>query len=184
MKWYDRTLLAILAVMGAVFGICLISVAVGWPLNEAALKGITSLCQEKIVRIVIAVLAVIALAICARLLWVATKKQTDFRKSHLLVETTEYGQTLISKDAIANIVQKLVKENRKIHFCKTTVKAQNGKNDLTVQLVVTDDTPITELTRELQKTIKDNVEKSSGIEISEVYIIVKNTSGSNSQRVD
>ncbi len=184
MKWYDRVLLTILSVLGAVFCFCILSVAVGWPLNETALRGIAALCQERILRLVIGVVGLAILAICVRLLWVAIKRSSDFRDSSLLVETTANGQTLVSREAISALVQKHAVENRRIHSAKTTVKAKDGKIELFVQLVVTEETPGAELMRDLQSTIKDCVDKSFGINVDEVHILIKNTSRAVSPRVE
>lgn len=183
MKWYDRILLTVLSVFGAVFGLCMVSVAIGWPLDEVALRGISALCQEGIVRWILAVLALLLLLICARLLWVAFKRAGEFGKESVVVESSQGGQTFISREAIVAMVQRHAKENNHVSSCKAKVCSVEDKLELQVRLTVTQGTQIAELTKRLQESIKNCVHSSSGIKIDEVHILVESESAAATSRL-
>ncbi|MDO4543214.1 MAG: alkaline shock response membrane anchor protein AmaP [Clostridia bacterium] len=184
MKWYDRVLLTVLSVLGAVFGLCLISVAIGWPLSESALRGLTALSQEGPVRLIAAILGAIALLICARLLFVAIKKAGDFKRMAVVVESTEAGQTLLSYNAINAMVLRHVRGNKYVTDCKSEVNETNGVIKLTVRIVTTAEASSAELTRQLQASIKDCVEKNGGIKLGSVDVLVENTLNTRGKRVE
>ncbi|MDO4565116.1 MAG: alkaline shock response membrane anchor protein AmaP [Clostridia bacterium] len=184
MKWFDRILLVILAVMGAVCGFCLISVAIGWPLSENALRGIAALAQETPVRWFLGITSLIALLICARLLYIAIKRSGDYKRTSVVVETTDNGQTLLSYNAIVAMTMRHVKANRYVNGCKVEVNCNSGALVITVRISVAAEASVAELTRELQASVKELVETSGGVSVAGVNVLVESTASVPAPRVE
>ncbi|MEL7602331.1 MAG: Asp23/Gls24 family envelope stress response protein, partial [Bacillota bacterium] len=83
------------------------------------------------------------------------------------------------------MVQKHCRANNRIRNVISNVRAvRDGGVTISVRLALMPDTDIPELTAELQKTLKEYVEKHSGINVREVGILVEDTSSSPRSRVD
>ena len=87
----------------------------------------------------------------------------------------EYGNLLITRETIENLVNAVVKGFDSAEDVTTKIELDK-ENNLTVyvNLVVKENAVIKELSKNMQNKIKDTIKKSSDLDVKEVNIKVKN----------
>ncbi len=103
----------------------------------------------------------------------SSRKDKDNKQGVLL--QNENGKLMISKDTLENLVNTVAKDFESAEEISTNV-ALDKENNVTVfvNLVVSQNAVIKELTTNLQQKIKETIKKASDLEVKEVNIKVKN----------
>lgn len=102
-----------------------------------------------------------------------TSKEEIKDRQGVLLEN-ENGKLMISKETIENLVDSVAKDFKEAENITTRVELDKDNNVMIfVNLVVTSDAVIKELSANLQNRIKDRVKKATDLEVKEVNISVK-----------
>ncbi len=85
------------------------------------------------------------------------------------------GKLMISKDTIENLVNSVVKEFPGAIEANTRIQLDSQNNvAVLVDLTVTKDVVIKDLTLNMQNKIKDTIKRTSDLEVNEVSVRIKN----------
>lgn len=91
-----------------------------------------------------------------------------------VIRTSEMGNISISINAVESLVLKLIRDIDKIKDIKVTIKKVQDGVAIFLKIVVTHDVVIPELSLELQKDVKEYIEKSTGLNVRDVSVKVAN----------
>lgn len=106
---------------------------------------------------------------------------TNREKRGILLENSN-GKLMIAKETIENIVNNVAKEFEGAQEVTTKVEVDRESNlKIYVNLLITQDVVIKELSLNLQNRIKDTIKKSSDLEVKEVNVSVNNIASAKKQ---
>lgn len=102
-----------------------------------------------------------------------TSKQELKDKQGVLL-ANDNGKLMISKDTIQDIVESVTKECRQAKEVSSKVELDKENNvNILVNVVVSSDTIIKDLTIDIQNKIKNKVKQTTDLEVKEVNITIK-----------
>ncbi len=114
----------------------------------------------------------ILLAIKALFFPSKTAKQQEV-KTGVLLENKD-GRLLISRDTIENMVNSIVKSFQEVLDIQTKINLDSSSNiTVYISLLVKEDSLIKELSSNIQNKIKDTIKRSTGLEVNQVNINIK-----------
>jgi uncharacterized alkaline shock family protein YloU len=87
-------------------------------------------------------------------------------------QRSDLGEVNITLQTIQTIAERAARRVKGVRDLKTTVKALESGNMITLRVSVDGETPLPELTQKLQYDVKEQVESIAGVLISEVAVIV------------
>jgi len=183
-KLFDRILLALLLIVALALSLVLIALASrAVPLeNIGAFMALLYTGVNN--QIILAAVGLVILIIALRLMFAGSGKKEEHPTS-TLVQATDLGATFITLTALDSLVQKHCRANNRIRNVVSTIHpVREGGVTVSVRLALMPDTDIPELSKELQKSLKEYIEKSSGINVREVGILIEDTSSNPKSRVD
>ena len=79
----------------------------------------------------------------------------------------------ITVEALQDIILRQVRSNQKVKDCKCELVPGEGSAAVRVYISFAPDAVIPELTTEIQTTVKENVEKMTGVAIEEIQMVVE-----------
>ncbi len=183
-KLFDRILLALLLIVTTALSLLAIVLAARvLPLEN--IQYFSAMMYEGVNNaIILAGSGLVLFIVSVRLMFAGSKKK-EVLPTSTLVQATELGAAFITISAIDSMVQKHCRANNRIRNVISNVRpVRDGGVTISVRLALMPDTDIPVLTAELQKSLKEYVEKNSGINVREVGILVEDTSSNPRSRVD
>lgn len=87
-------------------------------------------------------------------------------------QRSDLGEVNITIQTIQTIAERAARRVKGVRDMKTTVKALESGNIITLRVSVDGETPLPELTQKLQADVKEQVEGIAGVVISEVAVVV------------
>lgn len=87
-------------------------------------------------------------------------------------QRSDLGEVNITLQTITTIAERAARRIKGVRDMKTSVKALESGNIITLRVSVDGETPLPDLTQKLQQDVKDQVEGIAGVVISEVTVIV------------
>ncbi len=176
-KLFDRILLFLLLLFTLLLSLALIALGLRAVAAEQINGFIGSYYYGAIWQWVLLVAGAIILLISIRLMFAGKGKAKETAPVSALVQNTDLGGTYISLTAIDAMVQKHCRANNRIrNVVSAVVPLREGIVSLRLKLMLMPDTDIPNITSELQKSLKEYVEKLSGITVQDVGILVEDTS--------
>lgn len=183
-KLIDRILLALLLIVTLALSLLLIGLAsrvAPLPNLQAFLALLYTGFENQLI---LGGVGLVILLITLRLMFAGTGRKPE-KPTSTLVQATELGATFISLSAIDSMVQKHCRANNRVrNVASQIIPVREGGVTVRVRLALMPDTDIPALCKELQQTLKEYVEKNSGINVREIGILVEDTSNNPKSRVD
>lgn len=166
---FDRTLLAVYAIFITIVTLFLGSIMAGWtvPLllfQETFLPGRPEIFWP------VAILVVLA---GVRLFWVVVAGP---KGREVVIAESALGQTRISLQAIENLVTKVVSQVAGVREVKSKIISVPQGIGIQVQVAVTPDINIPEVSGDIQYRVKEQVLNVTGISVNSVKVMVENIS--------
>lgn len=128
----------------------------------------------------------ITLAVCVILMLLSIKciffdssSKEALKESQGILLKNENGQLLITKETLDNMVKSVVYEFDNIKEClpKITVNEQN-EIAVTLQIIVDEDVVIKDLASNLQSKVKEEMKRTSDLDVKEVNVKIVNVNKS------
>ena len=96
------------------------------------------------------------------------------RNGKLIKHHTDFGDILVSLDAIENLVEKTARHIRGIRGVKVSVDHSQSGVTIMLRIVVSPDSNIPTVTEEVQQKVNDAIKNTVGVEPAEIRIKVDN----------
>jgi len=171
-KLFDRILLALLLIFTVVLALGLMVFGGRVIPLQNIQETIADIYGQTQVTLIIICVAVVLLLIALRLTFANTSKK---QPNATLVKATELGGTFISLEALNVMIQKHCKSCSRIRNSISSVIAVKDGIVIRLRLFLMPETDIPQLTQELQRTLKEYIEKYSGVYVQQVSILVEDT---------
>ncbi|HWP95909.1 MAG TPA: alkaline shock response membrane anchor protein AmaP [Syntrophomonadaceae bacterium] len=110
---------------------------------------------------------------------ISALKSEDPALNSIMVDSTLSGEISITVPAVNIIIMKAVKKVQGVRDIRPTVF--NGTDGLLVKLhmMINPDYSVPEMCKEIQETVKQYLEETGGLKVSEVRVLVDDFAGSN-----
>lgn len=182
MKKISKLILIIFSIIILVIGVVINLLVIGWLDYETAFsliqKLLTTSPQYKIV-LVINGLCMLFAVIC---IFADSGSKEESKNSRDVLMQNDNGKLMISRDTLENLVNAVVKEFAGAKEANTRIGLDEQNNvAVFVDLVVTKDVVIKDLTLNMQNRIKEAINKTSDLEVNEVNVRIKNIVGSEAE---
>jgi uncharacterized alkaline shock family protein YloU len=173
LKLFDRFLLGILLIAAILVAFLLFGIAAQL-IQEDVVNGFISLFYMfRHNALILAGSGLLLLLISVKLLFAGRTKKGDARPASALMRQTELGGTYIALEAIDSMVQKHCRVIPRVKDVHTTLQSTETGITVGIRLCVLPDTDVVTLSGELQKSLKENIESLTGIQVNEIGVLVE-----------
>lgn len=173
LKLFDRFLLGILLIAAILVSFLLFGIAAQL-IQEDVVNGFISLFYMfRHNALILAGSGLLLLLISVKLLFAGRTKKGDARPASALMRQTELGGTFIALEAIDSMVQKHCRAIPRVKDVHTTLQSTEAGITVGIRLCVLPDTDVVTLSGELQKSLKENIESLTGIQVNEIGVLVE-----------
>jgi uncharacterized alkaline shock family protein YloU len=115
--------------------------------------------------------AIIFLLVSLRFFFSSFRRQRQ-KSEKGIRQRSDLGEVNITLQTIQTIAERAARRIKGVRDLKTSVKALESGNTITLRVSVDGETPLPELTQRLQYDVKEQVESIAGVAIAEVSVIV------------
>ena len=175
MKFIEKLVLNIYSIIMLVISLVLCLLIFGWV--DIGLIGdmISKLLLNSVYSNVILVISVIFILLSLVCIFFGSSSKENNKDKQGVLLQNENGKLMISKDTLENLVNTVAKNFESAEEISTNVSL-DAENNVTVyvNLVVSPNAVIKELTTNLQQKIKETIKNASDLDVKEVNIKVKN----------
>ena len=175
MKKLNKVVLVVFSVIILIIGVCINLLAVGWLDFETAFKLIqTGLTKEPASQIILIIneICMLFAIIC---IFVDSSNEKSKKTERDVLMKNNNGQLIISRTTIENLVNAVINDFSGVKESMTRIQLDEQNNVIVlVNLIVTKDVVIKELTLNLQNKIKEEIKKTTDLEVKEVNVRIKN----------
>lgn len=184
LKVFDRILLGILLIVAIVASFVLFGMAANVIKENmvASFVGLFYMFREN--AMILAGCGLLLLLISIKLLFAGRGGKKEIRPASALMKQTDVGGTFISLDALDAMVQKHCRAQARVRDCHTTLHSSDSGVTIGVRLSVLPDTDVVTLTTDLQRSLKEYVEKLTGIHVGEIGVLIENAAALPAARVE
>ena len=185
MKKIDFLILVIFSVVILVSSIVVILLSLGWvDMNFVGTFLERAITGAKTNTIIIVLSSVLAILAVKGIFFVDCDNEKKSKDSGILMENGN-GKLMISKATLESLVNSVVKEFDSAVNVKTIIEADSDNNlNVLVNMEVGKDVIIKELTLNIQNKIKEEIKKTSDLEVKAVNVKIKNIATENKKRED
>lgn len=135
--------------------------------------------------VIVGCIGLVILALALRVMFAGKGKvKSAPQPATALIQASEQGSIFITLAAIDGMVQKHVRNNDRIKGCESQITAVSEGIAIKLKLSLLPDTNIPELTTALQASVKEYIESLSGIQVTEVTILVGTAAVNSKTRAD
>ena len=182
MKKLSKLVLVLFSVIILIFGVVINLLVIGWLDYNTAFslieKILTTSPQNKVILGITEICMLFAI-IC---IFADSGSKGESKNSRDVLMQNDNGKLMISRDTLENLVNAVVKEFPGAKEAHTRIALDEQNNvAVLVDLTVTKDVIIKELTLNMQNRIKEAIKKTSDLEVNEVNVRIKNVVGSESE---
>lgn len=173
----DIILIILMALL--LFGLSIISIIIPFTgLDGNLLYNINYFLNSIKGNYILIIIGIITLLVSIKLFSILFKKEKN-KNNKFIVKWTEYGEIMISSETIVGLVNAITSKFTGFNDSRVDINIEEGKLLIDLKGNVNPEINIPEIMEELQKRIKEHVEKSSGVEVSEVKIYINNVTQPN-----
>lgn len=184
LKVFDRILLGILLIVAIVTSFVLFGMAANLVKESLVASFIGLFYMYRQNALILAGCALALLLISLKLLFAGRGGKKEVRPASALMKQSDIGGAFISLEALDSMVQKHCKAQARVRDCHTTLLSAESGVTIGVRLSVLPDTDVVTVTTELQESLKEYIERLTGIHVNEIGVLVENTTALPAARVE
>lgn len=176
MKKIDKVILALFSVLIFLQSVLVICMIAGWiSIGTVEMFVEMSLTESQTSKIIL-VVEIVCLLCSIKCIFFDSSDSENKEQQGVLMQN-DNGKLLISKPTIENIVKSVVSEFESVEDVSVDIELDNLNNLIVnVNLVVSKNVIIKEITLNMQNKIKETIKKTSDLEVKEVNVKIKNIS--------
>ncbi len=181
MKFIEKLSLTIFSILILILSLIMCLLVFGWLKTSTVLYLLqTALAMPTAVNIILVISVIMMLLAIKCIFFSSTAKENKEKSDGILLEN-ENGKLLISISTIENLVKGVVATFYSVKYSKCNVKLDRQDNNVKVDLnlKVTADTVIKELSVNIQDKIKETVKQATDLEIKEINIEIEDLEAEN-----
>ena len=173
-----RVLLKIYAFLMTIISLLVFSIAAGWDIPQYYLSLMFVNSELRLI------IGIIALTVFFVGIWTLYGSVQKGQISSTLVQNTTLGEVHITLTALENLVKRAAKQVKGIREVKTRIKSTSEGVAFYLQTSLHPGTNIPEVSNQLQEIVSGEVQKSAGIQVLEVKVLVENLTAEIKSRVE
>lgn len=174
----DRLLLFVYSILIGFCSVIVLLISLEWITNSAAQNYLNLVYTDLNVSIPLIVIGCITLLVSLRFLYISLRRSK--RNAPSIDQRTDYGDICISLETIENLSLKSATRIRGVKDLKIKVKISDVGLEILIRTVVDGESPIPQLTEDVQRSVKEYVEEITGIPVAVVSVYVANIIHTNS----
>ena len=175
MKKLNKLILVVFSVIILILGVMINLLAVGWLDFNTAFSLIRRSLTESPSNQIILIITEFCMLFAILAIFVDTSEKKEPKGGRDVLMQNDNGKLMISRDTIENLVNSVVKRFEGAKEANTRIQLDSENNVLVlVDLTVTKDVVIKELTLNMQNKIKEEIKKTSDLDVKEVDVRIKN----------
>ena len=171
MKRLVGILSGVLAFLTAVFGVCLLLIAIGWPISTERMQELIASVRQMPAVLILVLAAFVLIAVAVVIMYGLIGAHFN-RKTSAVLEKNELGETAVSFATLSQIAERTAKKRSDVLSCKTKVCAVGNSVRIEVRAVTSPTASLLELTHALQNEIAQAVSEQCGKAIGTVDVTV------------
>ena len=176
-------ILVIFSALILIAGIILNLLIIGWLDFETVFGIIQNALTQDPANKIILIITEFCMLFAILCIFADSPNKKESKPSKDVLMKNENGRLMISKETIENIVENVAKEFSGARQANTKIALDSENNvGVLVDLTVTKDVVIKELTLNMQNRIKEAIKKTSDLEVKEVNIRIKNIENPSTER--
>ncbi|MEW6308224.1 MAG: alkaline shock response membrane anchor protein AmaP [Bacillota bacterium] len=167
---FDRILLTLFTIAMAVLAASLIGVALNWLAPFSLLLRVLETTEG---RLVTGIVGAVWLIVSLRFLWYGFSRR---QSSQTVVHETALGEVRVSVGAVRNLVSRVARQVKGVRDVRANVRHTPQGIEAEVQLVISPEASVPEVSDEVQKSVRNYVKNVVGVGVTEVRVYVENIS--------
>lgn len=177
MKFLEKFALIIYSYIVLILAVVMCFLVFNWLDIGIVTKTITILVNGEISSKIILVVSAIFILLSIKCIFFDSETEEKIKESQGILLKNENGQLLITKDTLDNMIKSVVYKFDNIEECipRISVNEQN-EISITLQVIVKDDVIIKDLANSLQTKVKEEMKKTSDLDVKNVNIKIINMS--------
>ncbi|MBP3831390.1 MAG: alkaline shock response membrane anchor protein AmaP [Clostridia bacterium] len=183
MKKISKLVLVVFSVIILLIGVAVNLLIVGWLDYETAFSLIRRALSESPSNKIILIFTELSMLFAILCIFLDSSEKGESKSSGRdVLMQNDNGKLMISRETIENLVNGVVKEFPGARQAQTRIALDAQNNvDVLVDLTVTKDVVIKELTANMQTRIKETIKKTSDLEVNQVNVRIKNIVSADSE---
>ena len=175
MKKFSKLILVIFSVIILVIGVGINLLVVKWLDFDTAFSLIENMLTQSPANKIILIITEICMLFAIICIFADSSDKKSTKNGRDVLMQNDNGRLMISRETIENLVNSVVKEFPGAKEANTKIQLDNENNvAVLVDLTVTKDVIIKELTLNMQNRIKETIKKTSDLEVNQVNVRIKN----------
>lgn len=172
MNLFDRFILTLYSLALTILSVVVVAVTVNIIPYDVALANLQSVYDVGNLRYTYFVVAVIFFLISLKFLFQGFrfKSGKETKSKAAIAQTTDYGHVSITINTLDSIALKTTRRVRGVREAKNTITSDDTGTSILVQVSVDGETSIPTIVEEIQKNVKEQVEKIVGIDVKHVDV--------------
>ena len=171
MKRVVKILSGVLAFLTLVFSVCLLLIAIGWPISTERMQTMIG-SLRRMPHVLILIVSAFALIAIAIVVLYGMIGEHFNRRTSALLERNALGETSVSFSTLSQIAQQTVKSRSDVLSCKTKVHAIGNSVRIEIRVVSLPTTSLLELTHALQDAVASAIFEYCGTTVGTVDVTV------------
>ena len=183
MKKVSKLVLVLFSVIILLIGVIVNLLVVGWLDYQTAFSLIRRALSENPSNKIILIFTEVCMLFAILCIFLDSSEKGENKSSGRdVLMQNDNGKLMISRETIENLVNGVVKEFPGARQAQTRIALDAQNNvDVLVDLTVTKDVVIKELTANMQNRIKEAIKKTSDLEVNQVNVRIKNIVSADSE---
>ena len=175
MKKLSKVVLVLFSVIILILGVVINLLIIGWLDFDTAFSLIRDILSNSPADKIILVLTEFCMLFALICIFMDSSEKKESKNGRDVLMQNNNGRLMISRDTIENLVNSVVREFPEAKETNTRIGLDSENNvNVLVDLTVTKDVVIKELTLNMQNKIKEKIKRTSDLDVKEVNVRIKN----------